>query len=46
MKSSTAAMLRINATISYFAAILAALGDTDTEDHRRAKAMLIMANPV
>ncbi|HEX2177725.1 MAG TPA: DUF222 domain-containing protein [Nocardioidaceae bacterium] len=46
VKSSTAAMLRINATIGYFAAILAALGDTDTEDHRRAKAMLILANPV
>jgi hypothetical protein len=42
VRSSAAAVIRMDATIAF----LAALGDTDTEDRRRAKAMLVLANPV
>src|SRR3990170_942635 len=45
VRSSAAAMIRVEASIAFYAAMLAALGDTDSEDKRRAKALLIMANP-
>src|SRR3990170_3240526 len=45
VRSSAAAMIRVEASIAFYAAILAALGDTDSEDKRRAKGLLIMANP-
>lgn len=46
VKSSAAEMIRIDATISYLAEALRALGDTDNEDRRRTKAVLLMANPL
>jgi hypothetical protein len=46
VKSSTAEMTRIDATITYLAEALRALGDTDDEDRRRTKAVLLMANPL
>ncbi len=46
VKSGAAEMVRINATIDYLAEALKALGDEDTEDRRRAKSVLIMANPI
>src|SRR3990170_961061 len=45
VRSSAAAMIRVEASIADYAAMLAALGDTDSEDKRRAKGLLIMANP-
>jgi hypothetical protein len=46
VKSSAAELTRIDATISYLAEALRALGDTDNEDRRRTKAVLLMANPL
>jgi hypothetical protein len=46
VRSTSAAVIRVDATIAYLAHALAALGDTDGEDTRRAKAVLVMANPV
>jgi hypothetical protein len=46
VRSSAAAVTRMDATIAFLADALAALGDTDTEHRRRAKAMLVLANPV
>jgi hypothetical protein len=43
--SDAAAMTSIDASIDYHARILAALGDTDTLDQRRAKAVQILAKP-
>jgi hypothetical protein len=45
VRSNAAAMIRVDATIAYYATVLAVLGDTDPEDKRRAKALLILANP-
>ncbi|WP_460871788.1 DUF222 domain-containing protein, partial [Nocardioides pakistanensis] len=45
VKTNAAAMARIDATLTYLADALRTLGDTDTEDQRRAKAMLLLANP-
>jgi hypothetical protein len=45
VKSSAAEMTRVDATISYLAEALRTLGDTDNEDRRRTKAVLLMANP-
>jgi hypothetical protein len=36
---------RLDATVDYVAEALAALGDTDSRDARRVKAILILANP-
>ncbi|MGH3362115.1 MAG: DUF222 domain-containing protein, partial [Nocardioides sp.] len=36
---------RFDATVQYLADALAALGDTDDNDHRRVKAILLLANP-
>jgi len=38
-------VIRFEATIAYLADALAALGDTDSNDTRRVKACLILANP-
>jgi hypothetical protein len=46
VKSSAAELTRIDATISYLAEALRALGDADNEDRRRTKAVLLMANPL
>jgi hypothetical protein len=46
VKSAGAAIIRVFATIDFFAQVLAALGDTDTLQKRHAKALLVMANPV
>ncbi|HEX2175934.1 MAG TPA: hypothetical protein VHG70_08475 [Nocardioidaceae bacterium] len=45
VRSAAAAIIRIDATIAYLADALAALGNTDTLDRRRALAILILANP-
>ena len=45
VRSTAAAMIRIDATIAYLADALRALGDDNDEDTRRATAVLIMANP-
>jgi hypothetical protein len=45
VRTDTAAMTRIDATIAYLAQALKTLGDPDHEDQRRTKAILIMANP-
>ncbi|MDQ4085293.1 MAG: 13E12 repeat family protein [Actinomycetota bacterium] len=45
VRTAAAAMIRIDATLTFYATILAALGDPDPEDRRRAKAVLILANP-
>ncbi len=39
-------MTRIDATISYLAEALRYFGDTDNEDRRRTKAVLLLANPL
>jgi hypothetical protein len=45
LRSTTALVTRFDATVAYLAEALRALGDTDSEDFRRAKACAIMANP-
>jgi hypothetical protein len=45
LRAPTAWVVRIDATVAYLAQALQVLGDPDEEDHRRAKAMLILANP-
>ena len=46
VRTTAAAMARVDASVDYLADALAALGDTDTKDRRRAKAILVLANPV
>ncbi len=46
VRTAAAAMVRIDATLAFLAEGLAALGDTDPLDRRRATAMLVLANPV
>jgi hypothetical protein len=46
VKTSAAEMTRIEATIGHLATLLARMGDTDAEDLRRTKAVLLLANPV
>ncbi|HEY0772701.1 MAG TPA: hypothetical protein VGD51_01365, partial [Nocardioidaceae bacterium] len=46
VKTSTAQMTRIDATISYLAEALRYFGDPDNEDRRRTKAVLLLANPL
>ena len=45
VKTSAAAMARIDATIAYLADALAYFGDTSNEDTRRTTAVLLLANP-
>lgn len=37
---------RLDAIVAHLARVLADLGDTDPEDHRRVKAILVLADPV
>jgi hypothetical protein len=46
VKDHAAAITRLDATIAYLADALKALGDTDPEETRRVKAVVIMANPL
>ena len=39
-------VIRVDATVAFLAEALRALGDSDDEDHRRVKALAIMANPM
>lgn len=45
VRASTGDVIRFNATITQIAAALAVLGDTDSLDQRRAKAIGIIADP-
>ena len=45
VRADFASIARIDATVAYLARVLAAMGDTTNLDTRRAKAVLIMANP-
>ncbi len=45
VRSAAAAVIRMDASIAFFADMLTALGDTEDLDRRRAKAVLILANP-
>ncbi len=44
--STVGVIARIEATVAFLAEALRAFGDTDTEDLRRVKAMVLLANPV
>jgi hypothetical protein len=46
LRGPVAVVLRFDATVTYVAQALKALGDTDTEDERRVKACLLLANPM
>jgi hypothetical protein len=46
LRAPVAWIVRVNATVTFLAEALKAMGDTDGEDLRRAKALLIMANPM
>lgn len=45
IRAGIGVIAQIDATVTYLAAALKALGDGDSEDMRRVKACLIMANP-
>lgn len=45
VRTGAAQMARIDATIAFYADVLATLGDTDPLDKRRSKAVLLLANP-
>ena len=45
LRSTVGVIARFDATVAYLADALKALGDPDSEDLRRVKACLIMANP-
>ena len=45
IRADFATITRIDATVAYLAQVLLAMGDTASLDQRRAKAVLIMANP-
>ena len=45
IRSSVAVIVRFEATVTFYANALKQLGDPDTEDIRRVKACLILANP-
>ena len=45
IRADFATITRIDATVAYLAQVLLTLGDTTSLDQRRAKAVLIMANP-
>src|SRR5680860_1353572 len=45
VRADFAAISRIDATLAFLARALQAMGDTSCLDHRRVKAVLIMANP-
>ncbi len=41
-----ATIARLDAAVAFFATVLAHLGDTGSEDERRVRAVLVLANPV
>ncbi|HET7355979.1 MAG TPA: DUF222 domain-containing protein [Nocardioidaceae bacterium] len=45
LRAPAPVVIRFEATVAYLADALAALGDSDSEDTRRVKACLILANP-
>ncbi len=45
LRADFATVARIDATVAYLAQALLTMGDTSSLDHRRVKAVLIMANP-
>ncbi len=45
VRADFASIARIDATVAYLARVLQSMGDTTNLDTRRAKAVLIMANP-
>ena len=46
VRSTAAVITRIDATLDYLCQALRALGDTETADELRVKAMLLLANPL
>jgi hypothetical protein len=46
LRGPVALVVRFEATVTFLAQALKALGDTDDEDERRVKACLVMANPM
>ena len=46
VRSTVGVIARIEATVAFLADALAAFGDSDAEDLRRVKAMVVLANPV
>ncbi len=46
VRGSFAVIAKLDAAVAFFARALHDLGDTDSEDERRVKAVLILANPV
>ncbi|MGH3345895.1 MAG: DUF222 domain-containing protein [Nocardioides sp.] len=45
IRAPFAVIARLDATVQHIADLLAAQGDTDDNDHRRVKAILLLANP-
>ena len=45
LRSTVGVVARVEASVAFLADALAAFGDRDTEDLRRVKAMLVLANP-
>ncbi|HEX6150738.1 DUF222 domain-containing protein [Nocardioides sp.] len=46
IRAPFAVIARFDATVQHIADVLAAQGDTDDNDHRRVKAIVILSNPV
>ncbi len=46
LRGPAALVIRLDATVAFLAEALKALGDRDDEDHRRVKALAILANPM
>ncbi len=46
LRAPIAVVVRFDATVTFIAEALKALGDTDDEDERRVKACLLLANPM
>ena len=46
LRGPAALVIRLDATVTFLAEALKALGDRDDEDHRRVKALAILANPM
>ncbi len=45
VRSTVGVIARLDATVDYLARLLAAFGDADTLEHRRVKAIALLANP-
>ncbi len=46
LRGPASLVIRVDATVAFLAEALQALGDRDDEDHRRVKALAVMANPM